>query len=57
MGNCEFDSVVKVVVFQVNCTSCLVAPGFDFQDFELAERSQLMTEYPYLNSLIKVFTH
>lgn len=26
--------------------SCTVAPGFDFQDFEIAERNQLLREFP-----------
>lgn len=26
--------------------SCAVAPGFEFEDFELAERSSLLSEYP-----------
>lgn len=36
--------------------SCTVAPGFDFQDFELADRSQLLKEYPHLHELITAFT-
>lgn len=36
--------------------SCTVAPGFDFQDFELAERNQLLKEYPHLHVLITAFT-
>jgi hypothetical protein len=36
--------------------SCVVAPGFDFKDFELAERNLLIEEYPNLNSIITDFT-
>ncbi|WP_201986710.1 cupin domain-containing protein [Hymenobacter rubidus] len=36
--------------------SCTVAPGFDFADFELAERTQLTREFPSLAALIEQFT-
>jgi len=32
--------------------SCTVAPGFDFQDFELANREALCSEYPHLKDLL-----
>ncbi len=35
---------------------CTVSPGFDFMDFELAERQQLMTLYPQHEDLIIKFT-
>ena len=35
---------------------CTVAPGFDFSDFELAERSELIGEYPGYSELIKKLT-
>ncbi|GAB5523913.1 MAG: cupin domain-containing protein [Roseivirga sp.] len=35
---------------------CTVAPGFEFEDFELAERTQLSKEHPQLSSLIERFT-
>ncbi len=35
---------------------CNVAPGFDFQDFELAERETLTSEYPQHSALIKELT-
>ena len=31
---------------------CTVSPGFDFQDFELAERNSLIAEYPEHQELI-----
>ncbi|MFP7656427.1 cupin domain-containing protein [Chryseobacterium proteolyticum] len=37
--------------------SCTVAPGFDFLDFELAERSVLLQQYPDLKEVIEEFTH
>ena len=36
--------------------SCTVAPGFDFLDFELAEREKLANEFPNLGELIEEFT-
>jgi predicted cupin superfamily sugar epimerase len=36
--------------------SCTVAPGFDFIDFELAEREKLVNEFPNLKALIEEFT-
>lgn len=32
--------------------SCVVAPGFEFQDFELGERMRLQTEYPQHSAVI-----
>ncbi|MBO0358345.1 cupin domain-containing protein [Hymenobacter sp. BT186] len=36
--------------------SCTVAPGFDFTDFELAERAELTAQFPHLQDLIEKFT-
>ena len=36
--------------------SCTVAPGFDFSDFELAEREKLMKEFSELEAVIREFT-
>ena len=36
--------------------SCVVAPGFDFKDFELAERNMLLNVYPLLKGVIEEFT-
>ena len=36
---------------------CTVAPGFDFADFELATRSDLLTRFPDLDTIILEFTH
>jgi predicted cupin superfamily sugar epimerase len=35
---------------------CTVAPGFDFADFELAERNQLIAEFPAHTTLIQRLT-
>jgi predicted cupin superfamily sugar epimerase len=35
--------------------SCTVAPGFDFNDFELAEGQKLLSLYPQLAEGIKVY--
>lgn len=36
--------------------SCVVAPGFDFADFELAKRSELQRLFPALEEIISDFT-
>jgi uncharacterized protein len=36
--------------------SCTVAPGFDFADFELAKRENLIQVYPALKETIQKFT-
>jgi len=36
--------------------SCTVAPGFDFADFQLATKEELMQEYPHLDGVITEFT-
>lgn len=36
--------------------SCTVSPGFDFNDFELASRDNLINEYPDLKKYIIEFT-
>lgn len=35
---------------------CTVAPGFDFNDFQLAERDDLIQQYPQHQELIRDFT-
>ncbi|MFA7227713.1 MAG: cupin domain-containing protein [Melioribacteraceae bacterium] len=35
---------------------CTVSPGFDFKDFEMAQRSELTEEFPDYKSLIDKFT-
>ena len=36
--------------------SCTVAPGFDFADFELAEREKLTNEFSELKEVIRELT-
>jgi uncharacterized protein len=36
--------------------SCTVSPGFDFKDFEMAERVVLLNQYPHLTEVIHSFT-
>ncbi|HME36161.1 MAG TPA: cupin domain-containing protein [Candidatus Sulfotelmatobacter sp.] len=35
---------------------CTVAPGFDFEDFELAQRAELLAKYPQHRELIERLT-
>ncbi|WP_428668517.1 cupin domain-containing protein [Runella sp.] len=35
---------------------CTVAPGFDFADFELAERADLLTTYPQHEEVVRLLT-
>ncbi|WP_103867314.1 cupin domain-containing protein [Aquimarina sp. I32.4] len=35
---------------------CTVSPGFDFKDFELAERKKMINKYPECKYLIRCFT-
>jgi uncharacterized protein len=35
---------------------CTVAPGFDFEDFELADRNELLSEFPDLENVILKLT-
>lgn len=36
---------------------CTCAPGFEFDDFELAERAALMAKYPHAQTFIEYLTH
>ena len=35
---------------------CTVSPGFDFRDFELADRSEFVAEYPEHETLVQKYT-
>jgi len=37
-------------------SGCTVAPGFDFQDFELADRHELLREFPTYRDIIVALT-
>jgi uncharacterized protein len=54
-ANCWFASRVAVGG-QFSLVGCTVAPGFDFQDFEMAERNKLIKEYPQHQSIIASLT-
>ena len=34
--------------------SCLVSPGFDFADFELIKRAELLKEFPQHKEIIEI---
>jgi predicted cupin superfamily sugar epimerase len=36
--------------------SCLVTPGFEYEDFELADRDELLRDYPHARELILALT-
>lgn len=36
---------------------CTVAPGFDFADFEMAERKELLQQFPQHQPVIEMLTH
>jgi uncharacterized protein len=36
---------------------CTVAPGFEFSDFEMADRNLLLRQYPEYSGLVERFTH
>lgn len=46
--------VVKGDFILVGCT---VSPGFEFEDFELADRSALVNEFPQHKGIIDLFTY
>lgn len=54
-ANCWFASSVQNEK-GFSLVSCTVAPGFDFADFELAERNTLTHEFPHLKNIIEQFT-
>lgn len=55
-ANCWFGAVVNAPGNYTLC-SCTVAPGFDFDDFEIAERTQLLNEFPHLQKEIMLLTN
>ncbi|MCW5520493.1 cupin domain-containing protein [Aureitalea sp. L0-47] len=36
---------------------CTVSPGFDFDDFVMPDRAQLITQFPHLEDIITKLTH
>ncbi len=53
-SQCWFGAEVEKGYALVSCT---VAPGFDFTDFELADRQALLKQYPQHRDLIVRLTH
>lgn len=54
-AGCWFASSVKNKN-SYSLVGCTVSPGFDFDDFELAERSALINQYPAHESIITALT-
>jgi uncharacterized protein len=54
-ANCWFAASVKKSA-GYSLVSCTVAPGFDFSDFELANRENLLRQYPHLANIIEKYT-
>lgn len=54
-ANCWFASSV-VNKNDYSFVGCTVAPGFDFEDFELAKREDLIAEYPEHKTIISALT-
>lgn len=55
-ANCWFGaSVEKPDTFTL--AGCTVAPGFDFRDFEMAKREDLLNEFPAHKEIILKLTH
>lgn len=42
---------------EYSLVGCTVAPGFDFADFELANRDSLLNEFPQYHTLIEQLTY
>ena len=54
-GGCWFASSVKEKN-SFSFVGCTVAPGFDFDDFELADRDKLINDYPEHHKIITQLT-
>jgi predicted cupin superfamily sugar epimerase len=54
-ANCWFASSIRNAA-GYSLVSCTVAPGFDFSDFELAERETLIQQYPHFKIIIEKYT-
>ena len=42
---------------QFSLVGCTVSPGFDFADFEMAGRDQLLKEFPHAKDVIELLGH
>ena len=54
-ANCWFGAKVEQPD-SYTLSGCTVAPGFDFQDFELADRKMLLKQFPDLAPIIEMLT-
>lgn len=66
LGRSRFQAVIPKGVWFAACpgsrspfslVSCSVSPGFDFSDFELGRRRELVARFPRHRQLIERFTH
>ena len=55
-ANCWFGAMVEKPGSYALC-GCTVAPGFDFQDFEMARQDFLLANYPDQSEIIKQLSH
>jgi uncharacterized protein len=55
-ANCWFGALVEKPESFALC-GCTVAPGFDFNDFEMAKREDLLAAYPNEREIIQRLTH
>ena len=59
--NCWFAASVaddiKKESFGYSLVGCTVAPGFDFADFEMADREELLLSFPEYEEAIIRFTY
>jgi predicted cupin superfamily sugar epimerase len=51
---CIFGAVMDGTGYSL--AGCMVSPGFEFGDFELIEREELLREYPQYETIIKRLT-
>jgi predicted cupin superfamily sugar epimerase len=42
---------------EFSLVGCTVAPGFDFSDFEMADRKTLLQTFPHLSTIVQQLTH
>lgn len=54
-GNYFAAKIIEEEVYAL--VGCTVAPGFDFDDFDLPSRKELISKFPEHKELIKNFTH
>lgn len=54
-ANCWFGAKVNEVDSYI-LAGCTVAPGFDFQDFEMGDRKRLLSEFPQYTEIIQMLT-